>query len=375
MSRAALQKQESIRQNLTVDGSSSGSSMPIMPTLSQPSYSYPGYYDASGYQLQTAPMLNMVQPTAPTLSMIPPPPPNYVGGAPLPPMQQFNPIRIDEEEAEEDISQKKNVLPIHGNATTFNINNLLHQNIMESDYFRALYQLRTYHEVIDEIHISVKHVEPWQAGTNRAPSSAFCLLLKFLLMRLTLKQMKGLLDTGDSAYVRAIGLLYLRYSCPPKELYKWYEPYLEDEEEFCPSADPNLKFTIGKYCIKLLTDMQYFGTMLPRIPVLIERRIKVMLLLLEERKKRRRANMRYQDRGVFRSGQLVKAIYQDEENEPAWYEAKIDLVDDEERFKYWVTFTEYGNSEMVDLGDLQVPDEVVEEEREREKERKRKKTS
>ena len=39
--------------------------------------------------------------------------------------------------------------PIHGNSGhDFNINRLLFNNIMESDYFKALYQLRTYHETI-----------------------------------------------------------------------------------------------------------------------------------------------------------------------------------------------------------------------------------
>jgi hypothetical protein len=42
----------------------------------------------------------------------------------------------------------KEVLPIHGNSSSFNINSLLYNNILESDYFKALYQLRTYHEVI-----------------------------------------------------------------------------------------------------------------------------------------------------------------------------------------------------------------------------------
>jgi hypothetical protein len=110
----------------------------------------------------------------------------------------------------EEPADRKEVLPIHGNESNFNINNLLHQNIMESEYFKALYQLRTYHEVIDEIYSRVTHVGPWQTGTSRVPSTAFCLLLKFMLMRLTKKQMTGLLHTSDSPYVRAIGLIYLR---------------------------------------------------------------------------------------------------------------------------------------------------------------------
>lgn len=264
---------------------------------------------------------------------------------------------------EEDPASKKGVLPIHGNSSTFNINTLLYNNILESDYFKALYQLRTYHETIDEIYTSVSHVEPWQTGTTRVPSTAFCLLLKFFLMRLTEKQMKGLLNTGDSPYVRAIGFLYLRYACPPKDLWGWFEPYLEDDEEFCPSSDRSVSMTMGKYLIKLLTDMHYYNTQLPRIPVPTERKFKVLLLMLGEKQKRREANLRDEDRGKFCKGAKVMAIYADEENEPAWYEAVIDSRDREGEseggggHRYWVTFTEYGNTESVDLGDIKLQDD------------------
>ena len=269
------------------------------------------------------------------------------------------PLTGDEEDNEDPTAPKTNVLPMYGNSSNYNINNLLYNNIMENEYFRALFQLRTYHEVIDEIYRSADHVEPWQTGTARFPSSAFCLLVKFMLMKLTVKQMKGLLATKDCANVRAIGLLYLRYTCPPTDLWKWYEPYLEDSEQFSPGADKTAKMTIGEYCVKLLTDMQYYGTTLPRIPVPIERKMKVMLLLVEEKKKRRRANLRDQERGLYAPGAKVRAIYSDDANEPAWYEAVIDSVDadadaETEQHKYWVTFPEYGNTECVDLGDMEL---------------------
>jgi pre-mRNA-splicing factor 38B len=59
----------------------------------------------------------------------------------------------------------------------------------------------------------------------------------------------------------------------------------------------------------------------------------------------------------------VMAIYSDDENEPAWYEAVIDSRDregEENSFggghRYWVTFSAYGNSESVDLGDMKLAD-------------------
>ena len=246
------------------------------------------------------------------------------------------------------------------------------------------------------------HVEPWQTGTTRVPSTAFCLLMKFFLMRLTTKQMKGLLNTGDCSHVRAIGFLYLRYTCPPKDLYGWFEPYLEDPEEFHPSSDTSITLTIGAYLINLLTDMHYYNTTLPRIPVPIERRIKVMLLLLGEKQERRIGNQRDEEKGKFCRGAKVSqpvvwsslsgdttictmdtvvgfygngvlcwlchvcvaqvlAIYSDEENEPAWYEAVVDSRDREGEeavigggHRYWVTFTAYGNTESVDIGDMKL---------------------
>lgn len=54
-------------------------------------------------------------------------------------------------ESEEDRA-KSVQFPIHGNSGhDFNINRLLFNNIMESDYFKALYQLRTYHETIGKL--------------------------------------------------------------------------------------------------------------------------------------------------------------------------------------------------------------------------------
>lgn len=87
---------------------------------------------------------------------------------------------------------------------------VLCMNILSSDYFRDLLRLKTYHEVIDEIYNQVDHVEPWMTGNCRGPSTAFCLLYKFFTMKLTVKQMHGLLKHPDSPYIRAVsGVLYL----------------------------------------------------------------------------------------------------------------------------------------------------------------------
>lgn len=335
-------------------------------------YQQTGYYDPYGtYAAATA---GAIASTVPAAIPVTPIDPMSLGSA-----GEFVPLAGDDEDYE-DPATKKNVAPMHGNTSNYNINTLLFDNIMKSDYFRALFQLRTYHEVIAEIERVVTHVEPWQTGTSRFPSSAFCLLVKFMTMKLTYKQLNGLLTYAQSEYVRAIGLLYLRYVCPPADLWKWIEPYIEDDQDIVPGSDKSSKTSIGSYAIKLVTDMQYFGTTLPRIPVPIERKIKVFLLLVEEKKKRRQQNLRSLDR--FKVGAAVEAIYSDDANEPAWYPAVIDAVAEEDeaegdredntkprkigirsskgnkRYRFWVTFPEYGNNECVDLGDMRLASEI-----------------
>ncbi|XP_009775042.1 pre-mRNA splicing factor SR-like 1 [Nicotiana sylvestris] len=147
---------------------------------------------------------------------------------------------------------------------------VLCMNILSSDYFRDLLRLKTYHEVIDEIYNQVDHVEPWMTGNCRGPSTAFCLLYKFFTMKLTVKQMHGLLKHPDSPYIRAVGFLYLRYLADFKTLWAWYEPYLKDDEEFSPGSSGRMT-TMGVYVRDLFLGQYYFDTLLPRIPVPVMR--------------------------------------------------------------------------------------------------------
>lgn len=111
-----------------------------------------------------------------------------------------------------------------------------------------LYELKTYHEVVDEIYYKVAHLEPWEKGSRRTSgqtgmcggvrgvgaggivSTAYCLLYKLFTLKLTRKQLNGLITHCDSPYIRALGFMYIRYTLPPALLLEWYESYLEDEE-------------------------------------------------------------------------------------------------------------------------------------------------
>lgn len=278
------------------------------------------------------------------------PMPGIMPGMAYVPSYPMAPVPVDEEE---DREKKRNEIPIT-NSHRFNINQLLFERIVENDYFQSLMNLSTFNELIDEIYSRVTHVEPWSAGTGRLPSTAWCLLVKGLQLRLTTKQMYTLLNHRDSPYIRAIGFLYLRVAVEPKNLWSWVSDYIDDAEEFTPSADPTVKMTMGKYIMKILTEMNYYNTMLPRIPVPIERQIKAHLILFEDELRRADSNLRLVKRA--RPGDKVKAIYQDEENDPAWYEASINEVLDPEqpggKPKVVVTFDGYGNQECVRLGQV-----------------------
>ncbi|XP_051860755.1 pre-mRNA-splicing factor 38B isoform X4 [Drosophila sulfurigaster albostrigata] len=168
--------------------------------------------------------------------------------------------------------KQHNTLPFWGNETSMNLNPLILANIQSSSYFKVhLFKLKTYHEVVDEIYYQVKHMEPWERGSRKTSgqtgmcggvrgvgaggivSTAYCLLYKLYTLRLTRKQVNGLLNHTDSAYIRALGFMYLRYTQPPGDLYDWYEDYLQDEEEIDVKAGggqvSQLCKPLAKWCI------------------------------------------------------------------------------------------------------------------------------
>ena len=49
--------------------------------------------------------------------------------------------------------------------------------------------------------------------------------------------------------------------------------------------------TIGQYVESLLTDMNYYNTRFPRIPIMIEREMKKRLLMINEKRERKQRNL------------------------------------------------------------------------------------
>lgn len=81
------------------------------------------------------------------------------------------------------------------------------------------------------------HVEPWLSGNARGPSSAFCLLYRLGQLKPSAGEVREMVDHKDSAYIRALGLLYLRYCCNPRDLWSWFKKYVRDTEVRASCSD------------------------------------------------------------------------------------------------------------------------------------------
>ena len=187
--------------------------------------------------------------------------------------------------------------------------------------------------------------------------------------------MKLLLDHVDSPYIRGIGFLYLRFAGEPTAMWKWIEPYVYDDEPIVVAATSNKNKarpgqrqkseTVGDFVRRLFSsERDFYGTMLPRIPIQVERDLQVKLLFAEkiqERSRKHISNRKTMD--YFKTlGSRVMALYGDDDNPITWYEGVVERVvlRDEGASvqltvpKFVVTFPEYGNTETVTLGEMEM---------------------
>lgn len=134
-------------------------------------------------------------------------------------------------------------------------------------------------------------MEPWEKGSRRTQgltgmcggvrgvggggivSSCFCLLYKLYTLKLTRKQVIGLMTHVDSPYIRGLGFMYVRYTQNPADLFNWYCDFLDDEEEIDVKAGGGMVMRIGQMLRHWLVRLDWFDTLFPRIPVPIQKDI------------------------------------------------------------------------------------------------------
>lgn len=114
-------------------------------------------------------------------------------------------------------------------------------------------------------------------GAGGIISTPFCILFKLFTLKLTRKQVNGLIRHKDSPFIRALGFMYIRFTQPPHHLFQWFEGFLEDEEVIDPKAGGGQPMTIGQMCRHMLTKLDWFSTLFPRVPVPIQKDIESKL--------------------------------------------------------------------------------------------------
>ena len=284
-------------------------------------------------------------------------------------------IKSYQQEGEDTAAMRnpENVLLLNDHNEHFNMTPLLLTAIRNTLYFKSkCSKISNFNEMVDRIYLDVKHLDPFEHApsasmssslANRPASSAFCLLVRCMEMKLTKNQMQTMIAHQDSPFIRCVAMLYLRYLGKFDELFDSFEPLLSDHESFAPDRDaPNKTKTVAQYAKELLTTMRYKDTLFPRIPVPIEKQIQAKLTA--------RANsstttgthvddplhsVRIPPGTSLTAGTICRAKYSEDEE---WYDVRVEEPGSKPD-TYWVTYLpeeEYGNQEEVSLNDMQFLD-------------------
>jgi len=173
---------------------------------------------------------------------------------------------------------------------TYGFSGLLQTHIVECAHFKSLLTLETFEQLMDETYQFANSVEPYMANSNTLPSALFCCLYRFFTLGLDSRQLRRLIESQESPYIRCLGLLYVRFGLPHDQLLGWLTEYLLDDEEFKPSPDSEWRTTVGEYVENLLREDKYYNTVLPRLPMVTKRQVEEKLAPLPQNRKRMKAN-------------------------------------------------------------------------------------
>merc|ERR1712136_181464 len=123
------------------------------------------------------------------------------------------------------------------------------------------------------------------------------------------KQVNGLLNHTDSPFIRGLGVMYVRFTQPPVDLWDWFEPYFDDPEEIDVKAGGGCVMTIGSMTRTCLTKLEWFSTLFPRIPVPIQKEIDEGLLAYE---KESRVHGHHDNYGEYESNERAASKHKED---------------------------------------------------------------
>jgi len=70
----------------------------------------------------------------------------------------------------------------------------------------------------------------------------------------------------DCIYACEDRIFFLRYALKPTLLWQYFEEHLHDQEEVKCGASQGGTMTVSEFATRLLKDIRYYSTTLPRIP-------------------------------------------------------------------------------------------------------------
>eukprot|EP00665_Eupelagonemidae_sp_cell47_P007724 gene7723-1736_t len=75
-----------------------------------------------------------------------------------------------------------------------------------------------------------------------------------------------------------------RYTCDPKQLFSWFEPYLGEREMIAEAGVEKDAMALGQWLSRLLLEQEYHDTMHPRMPMPVLKDITAKIEELEAKK-------------------------------------------------------------------------------------------
>lgn len=254
--------------------------------------------------------------------------------------------RVDRAISEDRIVDTRRGLVELSNSKSFGFSGLLQTHVVECAHFKSLLSLETFDQLLDETYQFATGVEPYMANSGTLPSALFCCLYRFFTLGLDVRQLRRLIDSSESPYIRCCGFLYIRYGLPPDQLWSWLGEYVLDDEEFSTSPEAESRTTIGHYVEALLSQDKYFSTVLPRLPMVTKRQLEEKLSAIGQFRLRTKANKQILDE--FRQpGVRVEACVSLDE----WLAGRVLELDEDvpTRIKV-ITRLDDGTEESVHLG-------------------------
>lgn len=168
---------------------------------------------------------------------------------------------------------------------------MLRDQILKSSYFKSLLNIGSIEALIEEIDKFADGIDVYQVGSPTSPSVFFCCAYRVFTLEPSEDELRNVVDHLESALVRCVGFIYMRFSLRPDRLWDLFEEYILDDMELqIGKGRDEVKMTIGEYVESLLMKDKYFGTPMPRVPVVLKRKLEEHIAPILQYRKRTQAN-------------------------------------------------------------------------------------